>query len=84
MKKTLIFGHVGFNSVAHSIAKALKTDFNDTIVVNNIEAKNIVNQINEPMIINEYDTQIFTTSPKIKDFPRNKFIDKPKYNHKRR
>jgi len=79
--KVIIIGCIGAGSESlkfaqHSLSNSIVE------VVNNIEAKNIINQINEPMIIKDYDRQIFTTTTKFEDLPRNKFIDKPRFNHK--
>jgi len=79
MRRILIIsGHVG--SVAECIIQ--KTD-NTVLVVNNVEAKNIINSEFEPepiILTNHLD---FQPEIKIKDFPRSKYFDKPKNNYKK-
>ena len=84
MKKIIIAGHLGINSVTAIASKV--ADMKETILVvaENIEAKNVINEQfePEPILFNNYHKEHFV--PKIKDLPRNKFIDKPKYNHRKR
>ena len=57
---------------------------NEVVVVNNIEAKNIVNSAfePEPMLIENTFTPPFEI--KLNELPRHKFFDKPKHNFKKR
>lgn len=86
MKKIIIAGCFGVDSVCKSVAKSIKGDVKDAIiqVVDNLEAKNVINEQfePEPFILNNYHKEYFET--KIKDFHRNKFIDKPKFNFRKR
>ena len=86
MKNIIIVGCFGVDSVCQSVAKSIKADVKDAIieVVNNIETKNIINEQfkPEPFVLHNYHKEYF--EPKIKDFPRNKFIDKPRFNHRKR
>jgi len=78
----IIVGATG--SAGSEIARLLK-DHAEILVVNNIEAKNIVNSAFEPepfILTNHHKEWI---EPKLyNDIPRNKFIDKPRHNFRRR
>jgi hypothetical protein len=81
MKKVLI---VGLNLEGKTvISRLIENSDKEVLLVNNIEAKNIVNSAfeNEPIPILNYHKEYF--EPKIKDFPRNKYFDKPKNNFKK-
>ena len=82
-KKILIVGHLGFNSIG-SVAEAIKHKADGTIlVVNNSEAKNLINPVfkPEPMYLTAHT--ICQHEISLKDFPRNQYFDKPKNNYKK-
>jgi len=73
------------SSIAMETALRLSKGMENLVVVNNIEAKNIVNdRIFEPPPIPflNYHTECFEA--KLDDFKRNKFLDKPKFNFKKK
>lgn len=77
----IIIGCLGLN--AGTLAK---TTIKDAILVlaDNIEAKNVINPAlqNEPIqLINTYKDNFDYTE---NDIPRNKYLDKPRHNYKRR
>ena len=82
MKKILILGTTTTKTTV--ISRLAENSANEVVVVNNIEAKNIVNSAfeHEPILIKNTFTQHF--EPKIKNFEGNKFFDKPKRNFKKR
>lgn len=86
MKNIIITGCFGVYSVCQSVAKSIKADVKDAIiqVVHNLEAKNEINEQfePEPIVLHNYHKEHFEL--KIKDFHRNKFIDKPKFNFRKR
>lgn len=87
MKKVIVIGCIGFDStiaIASAIAQRLNSNDNVVTAVNDVEAKNVINQQfqPEPLIFREYKTELLST--KIKEFPKNKFIDKPKFNHRKK
>lgn len=80
--KLLIFACGQHETTLHSVIKQ-SLDMQDVVVVNNIEAKNIINSAfePEPLIITRTYSENFEV--KLKDIPRNKFFDKPKNNFKK-
>jgi len=74
---------VGVGSVADAVRQVLETDF-EVKVVNNIEVKNDLRSRLEfaqplPLVLTKSNEDSFES-----DIPRNKFIDKPKHNFRRR
>jgi len=80
-QKIIIVGCLGMDSKTFAQHR-----FKDVVieVVNNIEAKNIINSQfeREPIVFHNCKEEYF--EPKIKEIPRNKFFDKPKNNFKKR
>jgi hypothetical protein len=81
MKHIIIIGSIDLGS---TVAKAIHNNIDQAVVVvNNLEAKNIVNSQfkPEPIIFEMRTVQLPET--KIIDTPKNKFFDKPKNNFKK-
>jgi len=81
MKKIIILGCLGFDL---SIMAQRNLNNNVEIVTNNIDAKNMVNFNieREPIVFNSHYQEVFDI--KQTDIPRNKFLDKPRHNYRRR
>jgi len=83
--KVVIVACVGVGSdITSTLAKKLADyDVGAEIIVNNIEVKNTLNSVfrPEPLVIEDYHRNLYVTETKVQDLPRNKFIDKPRFNH---
>lgn len=98
MKKVIIIGcAAAMESIrqaeitAIALSKNIDVVFTDSIheklkdVKNNIEDKNISNLVFEPPAFILENHRLEWTEPKIyNDVPRNKFIDKPRHNFRKR
>lgn len=99
MKKVIVVATIGLEHVAlatarlHTLASQQNAEIvfinqdTDNIkeITNNIEAKNVINSAFEREPIQIYNFHKKWTEPKIyNDVPRNKFIDKPRHNFRKR
>lgn len=99
MKKVIMVATIGLEHTAlatarlHTLASQQNAEIvfinqdTDNIkeIINNIEAKNVINSAfeREPIPILDFKSEYF--EPKVyKETPRNKFIDKPRHNFKKR
>ena len=80
MKKVIILASIDLGS---TVAKAIHDNIDQSVVINNIEAKNIVNEVFKPEPIPILCTHTRHTNTQIIVTPRNKFFDKPKNNFKK-
>jgi hypothetical protein len=94
MKKVIIIGCAAvMESIRQAEITAIALSKNIDVVfansseeiINNIEAKNITNLAFERKSIELINHHLEWNEPKIyNDIPRNKFIDKPRHNYKKR
>jgi hypothetical protein len=82
-KKKIIIVALGFD--ARVLAQSTIKDCVGVVIVDSLkEVEELKNQSFQPDPIPFLNYRKELYQPKIKDYPRNKFIDKPKHNYRRK